>query len=67
MHLQKENPTLAARGVPKTDHCFAGWITSEEDSRSTHSLQVASLTRRCAVSTGMASVVASLLYGEGSQ
>lgn len=64
MTLQMENPALAARGVPKTDLCLAGWINSE-DNPPTRSLQVSSLTRRCAISAAMAAIVAALLFGEG--
>ena len=66
MQPHKENPALRGAGLPNTGHCFAGWITSE-DSRSPHSLQVATLTRRCALSAAMAAVVASILYGEGGR
>jgi hypothetical protein len=59
-----ENPALAARGVPNSDLCLAGWISSE-DNPPTRSLQVASLTRRCAISPALAAVVAPLLFGEG--
>lgn len=63
MSLQMENPALAARGVPNTD-LLTGGINSE-DSRSTRSLQVALLTRRCAISAAMAAIVAPILFGEG--
>lgn len=62
MHLPKENPA-GGRGVPKTDHCFAGWINSE-DTNSTRLIQVSSLTRRCAISAALAAVVAPLVFGE---
>jgi hypothetical protein len=60
-----ENPALAARGVPNSD-LLAGWINSE-DNPPTRSLQVASLTRRCAISAALAAVVAPILFGEGSR
>jgi len=60
-----ENPALAARGVPNSD-LLAGGINSE-DSRSIRSLQVSSLTRRCAISAVMASIVAHLIYGEADR
>lgn len=63
MTTHMENPALAARGVPNTD-LLTGGINSE-DSRSTRSLQVAALTRRCAISTALAAVVAPLVFGEG--
>ena len=63
MSLQMENPALAARGVPNTD-LLTGGINSE-DSRSTRSLEVALLTRRCAISAAMAAIVAPILFGEG--
>lgn len=62
MTSQMENPALAARGVPNSD-LLAGWINSE-DSRFTHSLQVSSLTRRCAISAALAAVVAPIMFGE---
>lgn len=65
MTTHMENPALAARGVPNTD-LLTGGINSE-DSRSIHALQVASLTRRCAISAVMAAVVAPLLFGEGGR
>jgi hypothetical protein len=60
-----ENPALAARGVPNSDR-LGGWISSE-DSRQTRSLQVALLTRRCAISVALAGVVAPILFGEGDR
>lgn len=63
MQPEMENPALAARGVPNTDLLGSG--INSEDSRSVRSLQVASLTRRCAISAVMASVVAPLVFGEG--
>ena len=63
MTPQMENPALAARGVPNSD-LLAGWINSE-DKPPIRSLQVSSLTRRCAISATLAAVVAPLLFGEG--
>lgn len=65
MHLQKENPALAARGVPNTD-LLAGGINSE-NSPSIRNLQVAQLTRRCALTAAMAAIVAPLVFGEGGR
>jgi hypothetical protein len=64
MASHMENPALAARGVPNTD-LLAGWIISE-DNPPILSLQVSSLTRRCAISTALAAIVAPLLFGEGN-
>ncbi len=64
MSLQKENPA-GGRGLPNTDLLSSG--ISSEDSRSIRSLQVALLTRRCAISAAMAAIVAPILFGEGSR
>lgn len=64
MTLDMKNPALAARGVSNTDLCLAGWINSE-DNPPVRSLQVSSLTRRCAINAAMAATVAALLFGEG--
>ncbi|MGB3445208.1 MAG: hypothetical protein WBA48_00740 [Xanthobacteraceae bacterium] len=63
MTPQMENPALAARGVPNSD-LLSGWINSE-DNPPVRSLQVSSLTRRCAINAAMAATVAALLFGEG--
>lgn len=63
MQPEKKNPALGARGFPNIDLLGSG--ISSEDSRSVRSLQVASLTRRCAISAVMAAVVAPLVFGEG--
>ncbi len=42
----------------------AGRSITFENSKPSQSLQVASLTRRCAISTAMAEIVAPLAYGE---
>jgi hypothetical protein len=65
MQPHMETPALAARGAPNSDR-LGGWINSE-DSRRTRSLQVALLTRRCAISAVMAATVAALVFGEGRQ
>lgn len=65
MPLQMENPALQGAGLPNTD--LPGSGINSEDSRSTRSLQVAALTRRCAISAVMAAVVAPLLFGEGGR
>lgn len=65
MSLHMENPARAARGVPKTD-LLARWIVSE-DNPPTRLLQVAALTRRCAISTTLAVVIAPLLFGEDAR
>jgi len=59
-----ENPALAKRGVPETDQ--AGSSICSDSSPSTHTLQVAQLTRRCAITAAMAAIVAPLVFGEGS-
>lgn len=65
MHLQMENPALAARGIPNTDLLGSG--ISSEDTNSTRLVQVSSLTRRCAISAAMAAIVAPLVFGEGGR
>ena len=40
---------------------------SSEDGMSTRDFQVARITRRCAISTAMAAIIAPLLFGEGSR
>lgn len=65
MTFHMENPALAARGVPNSD-LLGGWISSE-DSRSTRSLQVSSLTRRCAISATLAAIIAPIVFGEGGR
>jgi hypothetical protein len=60
-----ENPALAARGIPNSDLLGSG--INSEDSRQTRSLQVALLTRRCAISAALAAVVAPLVFGEGGR
>lgn len=64
MSLQKENPA-GGRGLPNTDSLTGG--INSEDRRLTRSLQVALLTRRCAISAAMAAIVAPILFGEGSR
>ncbi len=65
MHLQKENPALAARGVPNSD-VLASVIVSEFSS-SVRPLQESLLTRRYAISAALAAVVAPLVFGEGGR
>jgi hypothetical protein len=62
MTPQMENPALAARGVPNSDLLGSGIIS--ENRQIARSLQVASLTRRCAINAAMAAVVAPILFGE---
>jgi hypothetical protein len=64
MQPHMENPALAARGVPATD-LAGGWI-NPENSPTLRKLQASRLTRRCAISFAMASIVAPLLHGEAA-
>lgn len=63
MQPHKETPALAARAIPKSD-LLDGWISSEH-TQPLLKLQASALTRRCAISLAMASVIAPLLHGEG--
>ena len=65
MASKKENPARAARGVPVVD-IAAGKIDPEYAS-ATVALQVARLTRRCALTAAMAAIVAPLLHGEDAR
>jgi len=62
MQPHMENPALAARGVPNSD--LASALICSEYATSVHDLQARRLTRRCAISLAMASIVAPLLHGE---
>ncbi len=68
MHHQKEHPAvLAARaGVPVALD-LAGGSINPEYAKSLRELQAQHLTRRYAVALAMASIVAPLLYGEGTR
>ncbi len=65
MQPHKENPALVTRGVPNSD--LAGALIGSEDTKSLCYFQANNLTRRCAISFAMASVVAPLLHGEVSR
>jgi len=65
MTPQMENPALAARGVPNSDLLGSG--INSEFSPSLRPLQVALLTRRCALTVAMAAIVAPILFGEGGR
>jgi hypothetical protein len=59
----KQNPaTLAACGAPVTDQ--AGGSITSDNSHSTRALQVARLTRRCAISAEAAATLAPFIFGE---
>jgi hypothetical protein len=61
----KQNPaTLAACGASVND--LAGASINPDNSHSALALQVARLTRRCAVSAAMAATIAPLVFGEVS-
>lgn len=63
--LEMEIPaTLAACRAPVTD--LAGASITSDNSHSTRALQVARLTRRCAVTVAMAEALAPLAYGIAS-
>jgi hypothetical protein len=57
-----EKPALAARALPNTDLVDAS--ISSECKAPLLKLQARNLTRRCAISFAMASVLAPLLHGE---
>ena len=58
----KQNPaTLAACGAAVTD--LAGASITSDNSHSTRALQVARLTRRCAITAAMAETLAPLAFG----
>lgn len=60
-----QNPaTLAACGAPVID--LAGASITSDNSHSTRTLQVARLTRRCAISAAMAAIVAPLAFGDAA-
>lgn len=62
MASKKENPARAARGVPVTVQ--AGGSNTPESKSSLRELQACHLTRRCAISFAMASILAPLIHGE---
>lgn len=62
MASQMESPALAARGNPVTVQ--ADGSNNPESKSPLRELQARHLTRRCAISFGMASIVTSLLHGE---
>jgi len=62
MNHKKENPTLAARGIPEVS--LAAGKIDPEFTLPLITLQAVRLTRRCAISLSIAAVVASLHYGD---
>ena len=64
MQPHMENPTAANCGAPKSD-LACGSITSD-NMKLLRQFQARQLTRRCAISFAMASVVAPLLHGEAA-
>lgn len=60
-HIMEIPATLAACGAPKFDQ--AGSSITSNNSPSTRALQVARLTRRCAVGVAMASILAPMVFG----
>lgn len=62
MSSKMENPARAARGVPVTVQ--ADGSNNPESSAHLRELQASRLTRRCAISFAMASIVAPLMHGE---
>jgi hypothetical protein len=64
MQPHMENPTAANCGAPKTD--LAGALIVSDNTKSLRYFQARSLTRRCAISFAMASVLAPLLHGEAA-
>jgi hypothetical protein len=62
MQPHMEKPAYVARAVPVSD--LAGASIDPELTPPLRKLQARSLTRRCAISFAMASVVAALLHGE---
>jgi hypothetical protein len=65
MPSNMESPAaLAARtGFPVTD--LAGASINPESNSSLRTLQAVHLSRRCAISAAMATIVAPLIFGEG--
>ena len=59
----KQSPALGA-GPRETD--LAGELVNRDSKANRHDLQVRHLTRRCAISTAMATIVAALAFGERS-
>lgn len=65
MGPEKESPALAARGNPETD--LAGASICPDNRTALHQIQVARLTRRCAVTAAMAAIMAPFVFGEGTR
>jgi hypothetical protein len=59
--------TVKAGPVAGTDLRNSDLTITSDNSHSTRALQVARLTRRCAISVAMASIIAPILHGEGEQ
>jgi hypothetical protein len=60
--VSKQNPaTLAACGAPVTD--LAGASINPDYKSPLLTIQAAQLTRRCAISTGMAEALAPMIFG----
>jgi hypothetical protein len=64
MQPHMENPAAANCGAPKND--LAACSITLDNTKPLRFLQAHSLTRRCAISFAMATIVAPLLHGEAA-
>jgi hypothetical protein len=62
LKAMKAGPVATGTDLRKSDLAI-----NSEDIRTVRSLQVATLTRRCAISVALAAVVAPLVFGEGGR